>query len=124
MLDEKGQLAGTSIDLANAISELLGIKFHHEVVVGLPAVLMGINSVRYQFTMGPAGDFPEREVSNDFVGFVQEYVVFVVSKGNPKSIVSMSEACDVRVAVIAGGSAEKVAKHQAGLCKDDNMPVL
>lgn len=124
MLDEKGQLTGASIDLANAISELLGIQFQHEVVVGLPAVLMGINSGRYQFTMGPAGDFPERQVSNDFVDFVQEHVVFAVSKGNPKSIVSMSEACGVRVAVLAGGSAEKVAKHQAELCKDDNKPVL
>lgn len=124
MLDEKGQLAGASVDLANAVSELLGVKFHHEVVTGFPAILMGINSGRYQLTMGPAGDFPDRQVSNDFVDWVQEHVVFAVPKGNPKAINSMAEACGVRVAVFAGGAAEKAAKRQAETCKSNNKPEL
>lgn len=124
MLDEKGELAGASLDLADAVSQLLGVKFKHEIVSGFPAILMGINSGRYQLTMGPAGDFPDREVSNDFVVWVQEHVVFAVPKGNPKAINSMAEACGARVAVFAGGSAEKVAKRQAETCKNENKPAL
>ena len=60
--------------------------------------------------MGPVGDFKSRQEANDFVDWVQEYVVFAVHKGNPKKINSLDDACGARIAVQAGGSAEKVIK--------------
>lgn len=117
-------MTGASADLSDAIGELLGIKITHATVGGLPALLSGVNSGRYQFAFGPTGDFVSRQEANDFVDWVQEYVVFAVHKGNPKGIVSLDTACGKRIAVMAGGSAEKVIKGQTTKCVADGKEAI
>lgn len=113
------EMTGASADLTDALGQILGVKIEHATVGGLPALLAGVNSGRYQFAFGPVGDFKSREEANDFVDWVQEFVVFAVQKGNPKGITSLDTACGRRIAVMAGGSAEKVIKVQAEKCKTD-----
>lgn len=110
-------MTGASADLTDELGKVLGVQIVHESVGGLPALLAGINSGRYQFAFGPVGDYKERENANDFVDWVQEYVVFAVQKGNPKGLTSLDTACGQRVAVMAGGSAERVIQVQSELCK-------
>jgi polar amino acid transport system substrate-binding protein len=117
-------MIGASADMTDAIGQLLGVKIEHATVSGLSALLSGIKSGRYQFSMGPVGDFKSRQEANDFVDWVQEYVVFAVHKGNPKGIKSLDDACGARIAVQAGGSAEKVIKAQAEKCTADGKPEL
>jgi polar amino acid transport system substrate-binding protein len=117
-------MTGASADMAEAIGQLLGVTVSHETVSGFPALLSGIKSGRYQFAMGPVGDFKTREEANDFVDWVQEYVVFAVQKGNPKKIDSLDAACGSRIAVMAGGSAERVIKTQAEKCQSEGKPKL
>jgi polar amino acid transport system substrate-binding protein len=117
-------MTGASADIAEAIGQILGVTVSHETVSGLPALLSGIKSGRYQFAMGPVGDFKTREEANDFVDWVQEYVVFAVHKGNPKKIDSLDTACGARIAVMAGGSAERVIKTQAEKCQAEGKPKL
>jgi polar amino acid transport system substrate-binding protein len=110
------ELTGASADLTHALGQVLGVTIEHATVGGLPALLSGVNSGRYQFAFGPVGDFKTRQEANDFVDWVQEFVVFAVQKGNPKGIVSLDTACGHRIAVMAGGSAEKVIKAQVEKC--------
>jgi len=117
-------MTGASADMTDAIGQLLGVKIEHATVSGLSALLSGIKSGRYQFAMGPVGDFKSRQEANDFIDWVQEYVVFAVQKGNPKKINSLDDACGTRIAVQAGGSAEKVIKAQAEKCAADGKPTL
>ncbi|MBB3945124.1 polar amino acid transport system substrate-binding protein [Rhizobium skierniewicense] len=117
------QMTGASADLTEALGQILGVKIHHATVGGLPALLSGVNSGRYQFAFGPIGDFKSREESNDFVDWVQEFVVFAVQKGNPKGIVSLDTACGHRIAVMAGGSAERVIQEQNKKCSADGKPI-
>ncbi len=118
------EMTGASADLTEALGQLLGVKIEHATVGGLPALLSGVNSGRYQFAFGPVGDFKTRQEANDFVDWVQEFVVFAVQKGNPKGIVSLDTACGNRIAVMAGGSAEKVIKAQVEKCvADGKSPV-
>ncbi len=117
-------MTGASADMTDAIGQLLGVKIEHATVSGLSALLSGIKSGRYQFSMGPVGDFKSRQEANDFVDWVQEYVVFAVQKGNPKGIKSLEDACGARIAVQSGGSAEKVIKAQAEKCEADGKPKL
>lgn len=112
------ELTGATKDISTAIGELLGITIDHASVAGLPALLSGINSGRYQFAMGPVGDYPDRQKANDFVDWAREYVVFAVEKGNPSGITSLDATCGKRIAVMAGGSAEKVIKEQSKKCTD------
>jgi polar amino acid transport system substrate-binding protein len=117
-------MTGASADFTDAIGQLLGVTIEHATVSGLSALLSGIKSGRYQFAMGPVGDFKSRQEANDFVDWVQEYVVFAVQKGNPKRINSLDDACGARIAVQSGGSAEKVIKAQAEKCAADGKPTL
>ncbi|OHV82711.1 ABC transporter substrate-binding protein [Rhizobium sp. LCM 4573] len=113
------EMTGASADLTDALGQVLGVKIEHATVGGLPALLAGVNSGRYQFAFGPVGDFKSREEANDFVDWVQEFVVFAVQKGNPNGITSLDTACGNRIAVMAGGSAERVIQAQAEKCKAD-----
>ncbi|MER8408542.1 ABC transporter substrate-binding protein [Mesorhizobium sp. M0959] len=118
------ELSGATKDISDAIGQLLGIEVDHASVAGLPALLSGINAGRYQFAMGPVGDYPDRQKSNDFVDWVREYVVFAVEKGNPQGITSLDTACGKRIAVMSGGSAEKVIKQQAQKCTEGGKPAV
>ena len=55
---------------------------------------------------------------------IREYVVFAVKAGNPEGITSLDTACGKRVAVMAGGSAEKVIVDQAAKCVAAGEPTI
>lgn len=115
---------GATADLAQEIAQILGVKIEHATVAGLPALLTGIGANRYQFAMGPVGDFPKRRDANDFVDWVQEYVVFAVKTGNPTGIVDLDTTCGKRVAVMSGGSAERVIIAQSEKCETEGNPAI
>lgn len=110
------ELDGASGDLVLALGQLLGIQIRHEALSGLSAVLSGLKSGRYQLAIGPIGDFPDREKVNDFVDWVQEYVVFGVPAGNPARITTLESTCGKRIAVMAASAAEKVMQNQSLRC--------
>ena len=56
--------------------------------------------------------------------FVQEFVVFAVQSGNPKKIGTLADTCGDRIAVMSGGSAERVLKQQAEDCAKAGKPAL
>lgn len=118
------ELTGATRDISDAIGEILGVTIDHASVAGLPALLSGINSGRYQFSMGPVGDYPDRQKANDFIDWAREYVVFAVEKGNPPGITSLDTSCGKRIAVMAGGSAEKVIKEQSEKCVADGKSAV
>ncbi|GAA4612385.1 ABC transporter substrate-binding protein [Actinoallomurus liliacearum] len=117
-------LTGAAADMATALSQLIGVKIEHVTVDGLPSELSGIKAGRYDFAIGPIGDFPERETANDFVDWVREFVVFAVPKGNPKHISSIADTCGLKISVMAGGSAEDVIKKQAQTCVQQKKPAV
>lgn len=117
-------MTGASADLTHALGELLGVTIKHDTVSGLSGRLSGIKSGRFQFTIGPVGDFPERQAANDFVDYVQEFVVFAVQAGNPQKINSLEDTCGKRIAVMAGGSAEKVINAQSAACTTAGKPAI
>lgn len=115
---------GAAMDFAKAIGELLGVKVETTGVSGMVPMLLGIQANRYDMSLEPVGDFAAREVKNDFVVFVREYVVFAVPQGNPRHIKDISDACGLTVSVEAGGSAERVIKGQSEVCtKAGQKPV-
>lgn len=96
----------------------------HTPLQGLSAVLLGIRSNRYDVSIAPVGDFPDRENQNDFIDYVQEYVVFAVAKGNPKKVNDIADTCGLRVSVMAAGSAERTMKKQSEICVKEGKPAV
>jgi len=121
IIGDDHNITGATADLETAMGKVLGIKFDHVTVDSLAGSLTGIAAGRYDLEFGPVGDFPERQVTVDFV---QEFVVFAVPKGNPKQINDLESACGAKIAVQAGGSAEKVVTGQATKCKAAGKPAL
>ncbi len=117
-------MTGASADLTEALAQLLGVKIEHATVSGLPGLLAGIKSGRYQLAIGPVGDYPDRQQKNDFIDFVQEFVVFAVQKGNPAHINGLADTCGKRIAVMAGGSAEQVIRKQSTVCTTAGKPAV
>lgn len=117
-------MTGASADLTEALAQLLGVKIEHATVSGLPGLLAGIKSGRYQLAIGPVGDYPDRQQKNDFIDFVQEFVVFAVQKGNPAHINGLEDTCGKRIAVMAGGSAEQVIRKQSTVCTTAGKPAV
>ncbi|MEV0615881.1 ABC transporter substrate-binding protein [Nonomuraea sp. NPDC050404] len=109
-------LTGAAADMSEALAQVLGVKIEHVTVDGLPSSLTGIASGRYDFAIGPVGDFTDRQKANDFVDWVKEFVVFAVPKGNPDKIGSVADTCGLKISVMAGGSAEAVIKGQSAAC--------
>jgi len=124
IVTDTNKMTGASADLSDALGELLGVRIEHATVSGLASALSGIAAGRFQFAMGPIGDFKSRQEANDFVDYVREYVVFAVQKGNPKAINSLEDSCGKKIAVMSAGSAEKVIKAQAEKCATDGKPAL
>ena len=96
------KVAGAVMDFSKALSEILGVKIEHTSVPSLSGTLIGLQSGRYDVSLGPIGDYPNREAKNDFVDYVQEYVVFAVKKGNPLKINGLEDTCGHRISVMAG----------------------
>ncbi|CAH1665624.1 ABC transporter substrate-binding protein [Hyphomicrobiales bacterium] len=124
IVTDTNKMIGASADLSDALGELLGVKIEHATVNGLASSLSGIAAGRFQFAMGPIGDFKSRQEQNDFVDYVREFVIFAVQKGNPKAINSLEDSCGKKIAVMSAGSAEKVIKAQAEKCAAEGKPTL
>ena len=70
IIQTDGSASGASADLLTALGQLWGVEIEHETVDGLPSILTGLSSNRYQLGFGPIGDFKERQAANDFVDYV------------------------------------------------------
>lgn len=117
-------LEGAAMDLTKAVSEVLGIPIETTKISGHTSVMLGLSSGRYDMTLEPVGDYPDREEKYDFMDYVQEYVVFAVKKGNPKNIQELKDTCGLKVAVMAAGSAERVIRKQSEICvQEGKKPV-
>lgn len=92
---------------------------NHVTADGLSSILTGMSSGRFDFAFGPVGDFKERQEQNDFVDYVQEFVVFAVENGNPNDIQALEDTCGLKIAVQSGGSAERVIQEQSQTCLDE-----
>src|SRR5690349_12160990 len=97
------ELQGASNDFATAFGQLFGVDVRHQTVGGLAAMLAGFDAGRYDMSLGPTGDFPDRRSKIDFIDWVQEYVAFAVQKGNPKNIQNLDDVCGLTIAVMAAG---------------------
>lgn len=118
------KVTGATADIEKALGQLWGVTITDKTVDSLPSMLTGLSADRYELSMGPVGDFKERQGKNVFIDYVQEFVVFAVPKGNPKGIKDLDSACGTKVAVQAGGSAEKVIKAQADTCTKEGTKAI
>jgi polar amino acid transport system substrate-binding protein len=117
ILDTHNQVTGASVDVADALGQILGVKIEHEMVDGLPSLLTGMQAGHFDLAIGPIGDYPDRHAQATFVDWVREVMAFAVPSGNPEGINELDSVCGKRVAVQAGTAAEGIMQDQSVKCK-------
>jgi polar amino acid transport system substrate-binding protein len=114
--DNPNEFTGVTADFAGALEKLLGVKLERHALAGLAEIKTGIQAERFDFAFGPTGDSLEAQKTLDFLDWVREHVVFAVPAGNPLGLNTLEDTCGVRMAVIAGGTAELVLKDTNAEC--------
>jgi polar amino acid transport system substrate-binding protein len=115
-------LIGASEDLRKGLEGQLGVPIETPMVNSLPALLTGIQGNRYDMSVGPIGDTPDKRGSVDFVDWVDSRGAFLTPTGNPLGFKSLEDVCGHTVAAVAGGSAEKLLQDFAAKCAGKAKP--
>ena len=103
---------GVDVDLANAMGELLGVKFVFSNV-DFPGQLPGLEAGRFDIIIDEIGDTVPREAIADFVDYSTDSTAIVVKKGNPENISGMADLCGKSVAYIPGTTPQQmIANYQ------------
>ncbi|MGW6915169.1 ABC transporter substrate-binding protein [Kitasatospora sp. NPDC054939] len=98
--DDKGNIVGMDVDLANAIAAKLGLKAEVQNAA-FTAIIPGIGANKYQLGMSSFTDTKEREETVDMVTYFTAGTAAAVKKGNPDKI-NADDLCGKKVAVQTG----------------------
>jgi len=95
-------LVGFEVELANALEQVLGVKFQWENAA-FDTLFAALKAGRYDIVYGATNDTPEREKAFDMLDYVQASQGFVVGKGNPHNIRTVDDLCGKSVSAVTGG---------------------
>ncbi|MEU1278524.1 ABC transporter substrate-binding protein [Streptomyces sp. NPDC005805] len=127
-MDENNKPAGVDIDLANALGEVLGVKFQFENAT-FDQLVLGMNNGRTDVVMSSMTDTKERQQGAsedakggaDFVNYFKAGSALLVQKGNPKNVNSLDDLCGLTVAAQRGTANETLLKDQQKKCGDKKI---
>ncbi|NUP32312.1 MAG: transporter substrate-binding domain-containing protein [Streptomycetaceae bacterium] len=109
-----GKQQGIIPDLNQALSAVLGVRFDQQVVTGLPAILTGIQSDRYDLSLGPINDTRDREQTVDIVTWLTSFPAFTVRED--AKITDFAGLCGRSLALVQGSTMIKVADALSAKC--------
>lgn len=95
-------LVGFEVDLANALEQVLGVKFQWENA-DFDTLFASLRAGRYDIVYGATNDTPEREKVFDMLDYELASQGFVVGHGNPHHIRTVEDLCGLSVAAVTGG---------------------
>jgi polar amino acid transport system substrate-binding protein len=99
--DDSGKTIGLNPDLSVALAKKMGLTAKIEIG-DFNGILAGINSGRYDATMGPLSVTKARLAEVNMVGFLHGGTSVVVKSGNPQDIKSDLDLCGKTIAVQTG----------------------
>jgi polar amino acid transport system substrate-binding protein len=104
-----GQLEGIAPEVAAALGQLLGVKFDFQEVQ-FPGVIPGLQSGKFDVSMGFLADTKKRQQVLTFVDLITNKSGFIVKKGNPTDFSDLPDACGHKLGGLQGG--QQVARMQ------------
>lgn len=112
--NEAGRIVGFEIDLFDAASDRLGLKytFHDMPWDSLVEELYASN---VDVVAAAMSDTPERQVDSDFVNYYNDSDAIMVPAGNPGKIKTLADLCGRKVAVLGGTAVEDYTSQQTAL---------
>jgi polar amino acid transport system substrate-binding protein len=112
--NEAGRIVGFEIDLFDAASDRLGLKytFHDMPWESLIDELYASN---VDVVAAAMSDTAERQVESDFVDYYSDSDAIMVPAGNPGGIKTLKDLCGRKVAVLGGTEVDDYSSQQTAL---------
>lgn len=101
----EGEPIGMSIDLGNALAQLMGLETEW-TNVDFDGILAGLNAGRYDISISSFTDTKKREEEVNFVSYLEAGTSIVVAAGNPKNVSKAEDLCGLRVGAENGTTQE------------------
>jgi polar amino acid transport system substrate-binding protein len=98
---QNGQLVGWSVDLAHAVSKVLGVKFTYDPT-SFDAVLPGLQNGRYDLGFASFGSTPQRLAALNFIPERSDGTAYASLKSSNLNITQLSDLCGKTVAELTG----------------------
>ncbi len=121
-LDEQNQLIGADIDIAKALSIILGVKVKNNQTE-FSAIMPGLQAGRFDIGISSMGDYTSREETMDFVDYYKGGESFILKAGTPVPK-SIHDVCGTEVGVLKGTSSEKLVKSNSDKCVAAGKPAI
>ncbi|WP_037972475.1 ABC transporter substrate-binding protein [Streptomyces sp. NRRL WC-3742] len=121
--DEKGNIVGMDVDLADAIAKKLGLTADVQNA-DFTSIIPGISAKKYQVGMSSFTDTKEREATVDMVTYFTAGSAIAVKKGNPDKI-DPKDLCGKKVAVQTGTTqADEIKDKRNPDCTKAGKPTI
>ncbi|MFD7022339.1 ABC transporter substrate-binding protein [Promicromonospora sukumoe] len=122
--NEAGRIVGFEIDLFDAASKRLGLKYNF-VDMPFDSLLGELYASNVNALAAAMSDTSERQIDYDFVDYYNDSDAIMVPAGNPEGIKVLSDLCGRVVAVLTGSTqADALAALNAKECSAKRAKVL
>lgn len=122
--NEAGRIVGFEIDLFDAASDRLGLKYtFHDML--FDSLLGELYASNVDVIAAAMSDTAERQADYDFVDYYNDSDAIMVPAGNPEGIKNLKDLCGRTVAVLTGSTQEEaLAGLNAAECQDKPVQVV
>jgi polar amino acid transport system substrate-binding protein len=121
--NSSGQLVGYEIDIAKAVASELGLKAQFKITE-FDSIIPGMQSGRYQLSVGQFGITSAREKVVDMVSLARLNEAFGVIKSSHITSMTQAGLCGHSVAIDAGSLEQQYATEQSQKCTAAGKPAI
>jgi polar amino acid transport system substrate-binding protein len=112
--NEAGRIVGFEIDLFDAASDRLGLKYtFHDMPWG--SLIDELYASNVDVVAAAMSDTAERQLESDFVDYYNDSDAIMVPAGNPEGIKTLKDLCGRPVAVLGGTDPDDYTSQQTAL---------
>ena len=112
--NEAGRIVGFEIDLFDAASDRLGLKYtFHDMP--WDSLIEELYASNVDVVAAAMSDTAERQIESDFVDYYNDSDAIMVPAGNPEGIKGLQDLCGRPVAVLGGTDPEDYTSQQTAL---------
>ena len=118
-VESGGEVTGIDPDFQALLAKELGIDIEIEITSGLPAILTGMLSGRYDAFNGPVRSTAEREAEFDSIVWMTTRSSYVFLEANAKKIPDSDALCGLKIAGVTGSVTETQVGALNKWCEDE-----
>lgn len=121
-VEDNGLVVGIDPQMQELLEAQLGVDIEIEITSGLPAILTGMLSERYDAFNGPVRTTEEREGDFDAIVWLTTRTSYVFLEENAGDYSSSEDLCGIRIAGTAGSITEVQVESLNTWCVSEGQP--